>query len=103
MSAIASLLFGKRLTDINAQPKIFSRKFLNFLNNPPLDFSLDVYLMVVAIQNQYKIIEYPVSWDQRVAGEAKGGGSIKAKIRITIQTLKCILNLKKNFFKLKNF
>ena len=98
MSAIASLLFGKRLTDINAQPKIFSRKFLNFLNNPPLDFSLDVYLMVVAIQNQYKIIEYPVSWDQRVAGEAKGGGSIKAKIRITIQTLKCILNLKKNFF-----
>ena len=27
-----SLLFGKRLTDINAQPKIFSRKFLNFLN-----------------------------------------------------------------------
>ena len=98
MSAIASLLFGKRLTDINAQPKIFSKKFLNFLNNPPLDFSLDVYLMVVAIQNQYKIIEYPVSWDQRVAGEAKGGGSIKAKIRITIQTLKCILNLKKNFF-----
>ena len=54
--------------------------------------------MVVAIQNHYKIIEYPVSWDQRVAGEAKGGGSIKAKIRITIQTLKCILNLKKNFF-----
>ena len=103
MSVIASLLFGKRLTDINAQPKIFTRKFLNFLNNPPLDFSLDVYLMVVAIQNQYKIIEYPVSWDQRVAGEAKGGGSIKAKIRITIQTVKCILNLKKNFFKLKNF
>ena len=97
MSVIASLLFGKRLTDINAQPKIFSRKFLNLLNNPPLDFSLDVYLLVVALQNQYKIIEYPVSWNQRVAGEAKGGGSIKAKIRITIQTLKCILNLKKIF------
>jgi len=102
MSIVASLLFGNKLTDINAQPKIFSRKFLSLLKNPPNDFSLDVYLMAVAIQNQYKIIEYPVSWEQRIAGEAKGGGSIKAKIRITIQTLKCILNLKKNFFKLKN-
>ena len=103
MSIVASLLFGNKLTDINAQPKIFSRQFLSLLKNPPNDFSLDVYLMAIAIQNQYKIIEYPVSWDQRVAGEAKGGGSIKAKIRITIQTVKCILNLKKNFFKLKNF
>ena len=102
MSIVASLLFGNKLNDINAQPKIFSRQFLSLLKNPPNDFSLDVYLMAVAIQNQYKIIEYPVSWEQRIAGEAKGGGSIKAKIRITIQTLKCILNLKKNFFKLKN-
>ena len=97
MSIVASLLFGNKLTDINAQPKIFSRQFLSLLHNPPNDFSLDVYLMAVAIQNQYKIIEYPVSWGQRVAGEAKGGGSIKAKFRLIIQTLKCILALKKSF------
>jgi hypothetical protein len=97
MSIIASLLFGKKLTDINAQPKIFSRSFLNFLKDPPSDFSLDIYLMVVALQNHYKIVEYPVTWDKRIAGEAKGGGSIKAKFRLIIQTLKCILALKKNF------
>ena len=97
MSIIASLLFGKKLTDINAQPKIFSRSFLNFLKDPPSDFSLDIYLMVVALQNHYKIVEYPVTWDERIAGEAKGGGSIKAKFRLIIQTLKCILALKKNF------
>ena len=61
------------------------------------DFSLDIYLMVVALQNHYKIEEYPVTWDERIAGEAKGGGSIKAKFRLIIQTLKCILALKKNF------
>ena len=97
MSIIASLLFGKKLTDINAQPKIFSRSFLSFLKDPPSDFSLDIYLMVVALQNHYKIEEYPVTWDERIAGEAKGGGSIKAKFRLIIQTLKCILALKKNF------
>ena len=53
--------------------------------------------MVVALQNHYKIVEYPVTWDKRIAGEAKGGGSIKAKFRLIIQTLKCILALKKNF------
>ena len=97
MSIIASLIFGKKLTDINAQPKIFSKNFLSFFKNPPNDFSLDIYLMVVAIQNHYKIIEYPVRWDERVAGEAKGGGSIKAKLRLIIQTLKCIIALKKKF------
>ena len=103
MSLFTSMIFKTKLSDVNAQPKIFPRQFLSLLKNPPNDFSLDVYLMAVAIQNQYKIIEYPVSWDQRVAGEAKGGGSIKAKIRITIQTLKCILNLKKIFLSLKIF
>ena len=97
MSTIASLLFGKKLTDINAQPKIFSRSFINFLNDPPSDFSLDIYLMVVALQNHYKIVEHPVTWDKRIAGEAKGGGSMKAKFRLIIQTLKCIIALKKNF------
>ena len=70
---------------------------MSFFKNPPNDFSLDIYLMVVAIQNHYKIIEYPVRWDERVAGEAKGGGSIKAKLRLIIQTLKCIIALKKKF------
>ena len=97
MSIIASLIFGKKLTDINAQPKIFSRSFLSFLKDPPSDFSLDIYLMVVALQNHYTIEEYPVTWDERIAGEAKGGGSIKAKFRLILQTLKCILALKKNF------
>ena len=76
---------------------MFSKSFFLQWKSPPNDFSLDVYLMAIAIQNQYKIIEYPVSWDQRVAGEAKGGGSIKAKFRLIIQTLKCILALKKSF------
>ena len=53
--------------------------------------------MVVALQNHYKIVEYPVTWDERIAGEAKGGGSIKAKFRLIIPTLKCNLALKKNF------
>ena len=42
MSIYWSLLLGKRLIDINAQPKIFHRSFLDLFTSPPLDFSFDL-------------------------------------------------------------
>ena len=63
---------------------------------PPNDFSLDVYFLVTAIQNNYKIIEHTVNWNQRASGEAKGGGSLKLKLNLTIRTIKCIIKMKKN-------
>ena len=85
MSIITSFLFKCKLTDINAQPKIFSRNFLSLLNDPPVDFSLDLYLMLKARFNDYQIIEYPLTWNKRTAGEAKGGGSFVSKIIIVIR------------------
>ena len=96
MSVLASLIFGKKLSDINAQPKIFPKEFINHMKYPPNDFSLDVYFLVTAIQNNYKIIEHTVNWNQRTSGEAKGGGSLKLKLNLTIQTIKCIIKMKKN-------
>ena len=57
MSVLATLVFGKKLNDINAMPKIFPRKFIKYMKNAPFDFSLDVYFLVIATQKKYKIIE----------------------------------------------
>ena len=101
MSLFTSLVFMKKLTDVNAQPKIFPRHFLSLLKNPPNDFSLDLYLLVVARFNVYKIIDYPVIVNKRIAGEAKGGGgTFKNKIKLTLKTLSFIFHLRKNFKKL---
>lgn len=94
MSILATLIFGKKLTDINAMPKLFPREFTKYMKEPPEDFSLDVYFLMIATREKYKIIEHEVKWDERKYGEAKGGGSIKAKLKITIQTIKRILQLK---------
>ena len=72
MTCLTFLLFGKKINDINAQPKIFKRSMLKFINNPPIDFSCDIYFLLLALNNNIKIQEFPVKWYDRNAGEAKG-------------------------------
>ena len=95
MSVLVSFLFKCKLSDINAPPKIFPRKFLDFINEPPNDFSLDLYFLLTARLNNYKIIERPLVIYKRVAGEAKGGGTLFTKIKLTLRTLNYVYNLKK--------
>ena len=96
MSIICSIFFFRNLSDINAQPKIFHKKFVALIKNPPLDFSLDLYILILAKLNNYKIISFPVKLKNRIAGEAKGGGTFSGKIKLTIRTLKYIYKLKFN-------
>ena len=72
-------------------------KFLKLVENPPIDFSYDIYFLLIAKKNNIKINEYPVEWYDRNAGVAKGGGSFKLKIKLTLRTLKFMFNLKRHF------
>ena len=96
MSIFASLVFKTKLRDVNAQPKIFRKEFLKLIKTPPIDFSFDLYALVIAKYNNYKIINYPVLVKKRIAGLAKGGGgSLFNKIKLAIKTVKYIFKLKK--------
>ena len=72
MGLLASMVLGTRLTEINAQPKLFSKSFFDtYEHNAPNDFSLDLYLLYQA-KKHGQIIDFPVYFSKRVAGEAKG-------------------------------
>jgi len=94
MALIASVLFLKKFSEINAQPKIFSREILKSLINAPKDFSLDLFLLYISKKNNFEIIEYPVIYKKRVAGIAKGGDSLKGKLKLTIRSLIYIFRLR---------
>ncbi len=94
MAILASIIFQKKFYEINAQPKIFSRKLFNEFKNAPKDFSLDLYLLFIAKKKLYKIIEHPVVYKKRIAGVSKGGDSLFGKIKLTLRTLKYIINLR---------
>lgn len=84
MGLLASVVLGIWLTEINAQPKLFSKKFFEKVNvKAPNDFALDLYLLFQA-KRHGRIIDFPVYFAKRVAGEAKGGsgGSWQSKWKL---------------------
>ena len=95
MGIYCSVFLGKWFYDINAQPKIFHRDFLIEFYNPPLDFSLDLYLLYFFKSKKIKIKSFPVFFHKREYGEAKGGGTLKGKMKLIKRTLKYIHQLAK--------
>ena len=81
MGLLASFVLGVRLTEINAQPKLFSKKFFELYHqNAPNDFSLDLYFLYQAKKNG-QVLDFPVYFSKRVAGEAKGGSGSSFKVK----------------------
>lgn len=84
---------GVNIHDINAQPKIFSRDLYNILikENPPKDFSLDLFLLIQAKKEKYIFKNFKVKFDRRKFGEAKGGGgSLQNRLALIKRTLRYI-------------
>ena len=74
MGLISSFYLRIKISDINAQPKMFHRNFLKYLDNYPNDFSLDLFLLYQAKNNDVKIYEYPVDFKKRILVNQKVEG-----------------------------
>jgi glycosyltransferase involved in cell wall biosynthesis len=68
MSAFETMLLGKPLWDINAQPTMFSRTFFETWVDPPHDDSLDLYAYYQALRRRLKIHRFPVRFGKRAHG-----------------------------------
>jgi len=93
------------LSDINAQPKIFSRFFYdNYLvKDYPNDFSLDLYALYKAKSNGFKVLTIPVYFKKRIYGKAKGGGgSWGLRIQLVKRTFRYIMQLSKSIINHKD-
>ena len=96
MGCIASIALKSRLSHVNAQPKLFHRSFMAELANAPKDFTLDLFLLHRANQAGLDVCRVPVRFDRRTAGEAKGGGSLIGKYRLSKRTLGQIRELRRS-------
>ena len=50
----------------------------------------------MAKKMNYSILEFPVFFNKRLYGEAKGGGSIKTKLKLSVRTFSYILDIYRN-------
>lgn len=102
MQLITYALLRKNISDINAQPKLFTREFFqNYVEpNAPNDFSLDLFILFQASQRKLRIKEFPVFFKDRVAGLPKGGGGgLIVKYRLVKRTFNYMVKLKRSIAK----
>lgn len=95
MSVFETLLMGCRLWDINAQPTMFSRVFFETWQNPPHDFSLDLYAYYEARRQKLSVYRFPVRFGERAHGTSHWNVNWKAKWKFIKRTLQYSFQLKK--------
>lgn len=75
---LASIILGKNLKEINAQPKIFSKDLLNYFDNFPKKWTvLDTYVMYVCLKNNIEIKIVDVVFKNRIYGNSKWKNNLK--------------------------
>ena len=97
MGIFESVLFGSRLKEINAQPTLLTRNFFEKWHNPPTDFSLDLYALVVAVRYRLEIRRIRVEFLPRQFGQSKWNIGILSRIRFIKRTIKYSFELRKAF------
>ena len=95
MSAFESLLLQRPLWEINAQPTLFHREFFATWQNPPLDFSLDLYAYYCAKRASFRVRRFSVRFDRRLHGSSHWNIDWSAKLKFIKRTLHFSLDLRR--------
>lgn len=89
MGVVESLYFKTVLLDINAQPNVFPKNFFESWENPPFDFSIDLFALYMAKIRGLKVVRFAVNFPERLHGESKWNNEgIKSKWKLIKRTLK---------------
>jgi glycosyltransferase involved in cell wall biosynthesis len=96
MGILMSLLFQIRLREVNAQPTLMRRTFFMSWVNPPNDFSIDLYSLVMAKKRRLKIARFKVEFLKRLQGESSWNFSLMSRSKFISRTLKYSLKLRRS-------
>ena len=96
MSAFETVLLGRPMWDINAQPTLFSRTFFETWREPPHDFSLDLYAYYQAKRAGLPVYRFPVRFGERAHGASHWNLDWAGKRKFIRRTVSFSLQLRKS-------
>lgn len=99
MGVFETLYLGKKLFDINAQPNIFPRSFYTQWENPPYDFSLDLYALYMAGVKGLEVKRIDVIFPPRIHGASHWNTGLASKWKFIKRTIDFSVKLKKEGIK----
>jgi glycosyltransferase involved in cell wall biosynthesis len=88
MSIICSILFRTSLVEINAQPTIMKKKLYDSWINPPLDFSLDLYSLLIAKKRKVTILRSEFYFSKRTSGQSTWNFGFKSRVKMISRTMR---------------
>jgi glycosyltransferase involved in cell wall biosynthesis len=98
---LATIILGKHLTEINAQPKIFHKETLKNLKNLPYEWtSIDTYIVYFCKLKKYEIIEMDVVFRNRLYGESKWKNNTISFLKHIIFNVTYLFKLRLNIAKI---
>ena len=95
MSFFETMLMRTGLWDINAQPTLFPKSFFQTWDNPPFDFSLDLYAYYMAKKAGLRIFRFPVLFGERAHGVSNWNVDWESKKKFIKRTIDYSFELKK--------
>ena len=96
MSLFCSTILKSWLWDINAQPNIISRDFFAKHQNPPHDFSFDLYFYLMAVKSGIQIKRFNVRFHERIYGMSHWNINWKEKLKFIRRTLAFTISLNRS-------
>ena len=95
MSLFETLWMGHAMRDINAQPTLFPRTFLEGWRDPPEDFALDLFAYAEAKASGMKVQRFPVLFAPRQHGVSHWNVDWKAKAKFIRRTFDFSVRLRR--------
>jgi hypothetical protein len=95
MSLFETLWMRRAMRDINAQPTLFPRSFMQGWRNPPGDFALDLFAYAEAKASAMKVRRFPVLFAPRQHGVSHWNVDWKAKAKFIRRTLDFSVRLRR--------
>ncbi|MEO0818005.1 MAG: glycosyltransferase family 2 protein [Pseudomonadota bacterium] len=97
MSIFETLLMGRVLRDVNAQPNLMHRSVVDAWETPPKDFSLDLFALANAKSRGLDVVRIPVLFPERLHGQSSWNVNWAAKRKFIARTLDYSFRLRRTF------
>ena len=88
MEVVALVLLRRWLSEINAQPKLFHRSLLAYVERPPIDFNFDVYVLYQARRHGWRLKSVDVDFPPREHGQSHWAATWSSKLRTILRSMR---------------
>ena len=93
-AGLAKIILGLKVGEINAQPKVFDRKLMQLLINPPFTFGFDLYAIYQAAKAGYSFVSIPVAFPDRKFGLSKWSATLTSRRRTILGLIQYMWQLR---------